>query len=313
MSSYPIEVRVADIARWRNGNSGTDYVHVLDSGSPGPVVMVNGLTHGNEITGAIVVDELLSHGLGPRRGSLILSFANVAAFQRFDPAQPSRGRFVDEDFNRVWGRLESGPESIEMRRARELLPFVRRADLLLDLHTMHDSSAPLMLAGPLDKGVALAQRLGAPVHIVRDRGHAAGRRMRDYGAFGEADKPQNALLIEAGQHWEKSAEFVAKDVTARFLIESGAVMSGDLPAGWLRPAPKAQKVIEVTQAVTTRDGNFRFARPVEGLEVIAEAGTVLGHDGERIVTTPYDDCVMIMPMLRPAKAGVTVVRLGRFV
>ena len=312
MSSYPIEVRVADIARWRSGNSGTEYVHVLESGTPGPVVMVNGLTHGNEITGAIVVDEVLAHGLQPRHGSLILSFANVAAFLRFDPAQPSRGRFVDEDFNRVWGRLEAGPESVEMRRARELLPFVQRADLLLDLHTMHDSSAPLMLAGPLDKGVALARRLGAPAHIVRDRGHAAGRRMRDFGAFGDPDKPQNALLIEAGQHWEKSAETVAKDVTARFLIEAGSALEADLPAGWLQPPPAGQKVIEVTHAITTRDGNFRFAQPVGGLDVIARAGTVLGHDDERIVATPYDDCVLIMPMLRPAKAGVTVVRLGRF-
>jgi len=46
--------------------------------------------------------------------------------------------------------------------------------------------------------------------------------------------------------------------------------------------------------------------------VIAKAGTVLGHDDGEPVTTPYDDCVLVMPSSsRPLRPGVTVVRLGR--
>jgi predicted deacylase len=310
--NHRIEVSIPDIARWRTGNVGTEYVHVLESGHAGPTVMVNALTHGNEVSGAIAIDELLTRGLRPRRGTLILSFANVAAFARFNPAEPGSSRFVDEDFNRVWGRLDAGPDSTEMKRARALRPFVDRADLLLDLHSMHDHSAPLMLAGPLKKGLALARQVGAPEHIVRDEGHPSGRRMRDYGGFGDPASPKNALLIETGQHWEKAAERVAKDVTARFLAATGACDATDLPPDWRQPAVMPQKVVEVTHAIATRNGNFRFAQKVAGLDVIARAGSVLGHDDERIITTPYDDCVLIMPTLRQAKPGVTVVRLGRF-
>jgi hypothetical protein len=67
--------------------------------------------------------------------------------------------------------------------------------------------------------------------------------------------------------------------------------------------------VQVTHAIATKRGNFTPARRFEGQEVIAKAGTVLGHDDGEPVTTPYDDCVLVMPAVnRPLRAGVTVVR-----
>src|SRR5450432_2346057 len=94
-----IELRAPDIERHRRSQSGTEFVHTFASGKPGPHVMVNALTHGNEICGAIVVDRLLLEEVRPTRGKLTLAFANVEAFARFDPAYPYASRFVDEDFN----------------------------------------------------------------------------------------------------------------------------------------------------------------------------------------------------------------------
>ncbi|UYN95117.1 MAG: succinylglutamate desuccinylase/aspartoacylase family protein [Enhydrobacter sp.] len=308
--NQPIEFKFPELRKWEKGTA--PYVHVFESGKPGPTVMVASLTHGNEVSGAVVIDDLLSRGLKPRRGALIFSFNNIEAFHSFDPAAPFRSRMIDEDFNRTWGRLDQPATTVETRRARVLRPFVERADLLLDLHSMHDDGVPLMLSGPLDKGVALARRVGTPVDIVRDSGHAAGMRMRDYGGFGDPRSARSALLIETGQHWRASSVAVAKDVTFRFLAASGIVEASDLPADWRQPDPPHQRVVEVTHAIATRRGNFRPARHFEGQEVIAKAGTVLGHDDGEPVTTPYDDCVLVMPSSnRPLRAGVTVVRLGR--
>ena len=108
---------------------------------------------------------------------------------------------------------------------------------------------------------------------------------------------------------------VAKDVTARFLAATGIVEAGR-PAGRLEAADAAaqQRVVEVTHAIATKRGNFTPARHFEGQEMIAKAGTVLGHDDGEPVTTPYDNCVLVMPSSnRPLRAGVTVVRLGRLV
>jgi predicted deacylase len=89
---YPIEVAPPDIKPYRQGNTGVDYVHVLDSGRPGANVMVQALTHGNELCGAIALDYLFKEKFRPAQGKLTLSFANVAAFERFDFDDPDRSR-----------------------------------------------------------------------------------------------------------------------------------------------------------------------------------------------------------------------------
>src|SRR5215468_11048852 len=308
----PIEYAFPELRPWEKGDA--PYIHVKESGKPGPTVMVAALTHGNEVSGAVVVDALLEKGLKPRSGTLIFSFNNIEAYLGFDPAHPFKSRMINEDFNRVWGRLDQSPTTLEMKRALVVKPFVERADLLLDLHSMHDDGVPLMLCGPLERGVEWAKRVGTPYDIVRDRGHAAGKRMRDYGPFGDPKSDKTALLIETGQHWRTSSVAVAKDVTARFLAETGVVDAGDLPMDWRQPTPARQRVVEVTHAIATKRGNFKPVRKFEGQEVIAKAGTVLGHDEGEAVTTPYDNCVLVMPSSnRPLRPGVTVVRLGRLV
>ncbi|MEY4598676.1 MAG: hypothetical protein RLZZ445_1473, partial [Pseudomonadota bacterium] len=222
-------------------------------------------------------------------------------------------RWVEEDFNRVWtAEVLDGPRSTaDLRRARVIRPLVDTADLLLDIHSMQHPSDPLVLAGPLEKGRILAAEVGYPALAVCDAGHAAGRRMRDYAAFGDTASPKNALLVECGQHWAKQTVNVARETTLRFLARFGII---DPERGPFRFAesPLTQKTVEVTHPVTITAEAFRFARPFTGLEVIAEAGTLIGLDGESEVRTPYDDCVLVMPSKRLYR-GQTAVRMGRFV
>ncbi|MCP3719903.1 succinylglutamate desuccinylase/aspartoacylase family protein [Paraburkholderia sp. CNPSo 3281] len=314
MSTYPIEVAFPDIAAHERSETGIPYVHTFDSGAPGPHVMINALTHGNEVCGAIVVDALLRGRLRPRRGKLTLAFANVEAYRRFDPAHPDAARFVDQDFNRVWTAQaldDLARESSELRRARAMRPVIDDVDLLLDLHSMHEKCMPLIVAGPLAKGVELSARLGAPATVICDEGHPEGRRMRDYEGFGDPASAKNALLIECGQHWETSAVTVARDVTARFLLLAGVVDEADLPTDWLQPLPPEMRVVRVTEPVVAKSMDFRFAGEYTGLEVFPKAGAVIGWSNGEPVVTPYDDCILVMPSLRQLRPGVTVVRLGK--
>ena len=301
-----------DIARWRSGNTGVEGAWRFDSGRAGRHVLVTALLHGNEFSGAQAVVEMLESGLRPLRGTLTLAFCNLDAFDTFDPAHPDRARFVDEDMNRVWTteRLD-GPPSREQRRAKSLLPFVRKADWLLDLHSMHEPCEPLLLTGPDRRNIELARRLGAPRHVVVDHGHADGCRLRDFEQFGTGGRDDAlALLLEAGYHFDPSAKLAALDAVARFLALSGIVEADALPAGWRRPTPHTQVELVVTQAVVAQSTAFRFVEDFKGLEVIARAGTVIGHDGDTPVITPHDGCVLVMPSLRQLRPGVTVVRLA---
>jgi predicted deacylase len=312
-NAYTVEIAPPDISRYRNGNTGVEYATTLDSGKPGPHVMLTALAHGNEFCGAIVLDELLRAGIRPLCGKLTLVFCNVAAFERFDPDQPEASRWVEEDFNRLWtAEVLDGPrDSIDLRRVRIIRPLADSADLLLDIHSMQHPSDPLLLAGPLAKGRLFASEVGYPALAVCDAGHAAGRRMRDYAAFGDAASPKNALLVECGQHWARRTVEVARETTLRFLARCGII---DPERGPLRFAevPLAQKTVEVTHPVTITAEVFRFARVFTGLEVVEQAGTLIGWDGDREVRTPYDHCVLVMPSKRLYR-GQTAVRLGRFV
>ncbi len=312
-NAYTVEIAQPDISPYRTGNTGIEYATTLDSGNSGPHVMLTALAHGNEICGAIVLDELLRAGIRPLRGRLTLVFCNVAAFESFDPEKPEASRWVEEDFNRLWTAevLDGKRDSIDLRRARILRPLIASADQLLDIHSMQHPSEPLLLAGPLAKGRVLAGEIGYPALAVCDAGHAAGRRMRDYAAFGDAASPKNALLVECGQHWARRTVSVARETTLRFLARFGIIDPGRGPFHFAE-TPLPQQMVEVTHPVTIESEIFRFARPFTGLEVIAEAGTLIGWDGEREVRTPYNRCVLVMPSKRLYR-GQTAVRLGRFV
>ncbi|MPW23198.1 succinylglutamate desuccinylase [Paraburkholderia sp. CNPSo 3157] len=312
--AYPIELAFPDIAAHERSDTGIPYLNTFDSGIAGPHVMINALTHGNEVCGAIVVDALLRAKLRPRRGKLTLSFANVDAYARFDPSRPDAARFVDQDFNRVWTAQtldNAALDSSELRRARAMRPVIDTVDLLLDLHSMHEKSKPLIVAGPLDKGIALAQTLGTPATVICDEGHPEGRRMRDYEGFGDPHSVKNALLIECGQHSEAGAVAVARDVTARFLVLSGVIGEEDVPPGWIMPLPDEMLIVRVTEPVVATSLDFRFADHYTGLEVFPDAGSVIGWSDGQAVRTPYPDCMLVMPSLRQLRPGVTVVRLGR--
>ena len=208
------------------GNGGVPGVWRLDApnGVPGPHVAIVCLMHGNEIAGAIVLDSAAAPGLcAALRGTLSLIFANLDAFARFDPANPTASRFAEEDMNRVWepAALDGPRHSLELTRARALRPIIDAADMVLDLHSMLWPSEPLMLCGPTAKGRALAVDVGTPALVVADHGHIAGRRLIDYGRFVEPDEAATAILVEAGQHWERATVLTMQDSVAGLLAATG--------------------------------------------------------------------------------------------
>lgn len=318
MSALQFELPAPDISAWRAGNTGTEGVWHFDSGLPGRQVMISALVHGNELCGAWALKGLLEAGLRPLQGTLTLVFANLDAFDRFDASAHDASRFTDEDLNRQWSdaRIDAG-DTNERRRAAALRPFVRQVDWLLDLHSMHEPSAPLLLTGVQPRNLVLAKQMGAPAHIVVDAGHKDGTRLRDYGRFGLADEEagdSRSLLVECGFHGDPASRAVAQDQCLRFLLASEIIDDAEaqrLLPGWRLPAPDQQFALTVTGPVVAKSQGFRFNAPFTGLERFPQAGTVIGDNDGEPVATPYDDCVLVMPSVRQARAGVTVVRFAR--
>lgn len=302
---FPVEITAPDLSPWHAGNAGLPGVQSFLGADPGPHVVVVALTHGNEIAGAVVLDELLRAGLRPSRGRLSLVFANLDAFARFDPANPTGSRYVDEDFNRLWDNatLDGTRASRELTRARELRPLFESADRLIDLHSMLWPADPLILCGPSARGRALAMALGVPPLVVADAGHRSGRRLIDIPRFADPDGAAQAILVEAGQHWRRATVAVMRNAVV------GALRLAGMVAG--THAAPAPRFAEVTATITAASAQFAFMREFRGGEIIPRRNTVIALDGETEIRTPHDDCLLIMPSLRPAR-GHTAVRLARF-
>jgi predicted deacylase len=310
LPQFSVTLTAPDLDAWRIGNAGIPGFTTRAGGAPGPHVALIALVHGNEIGGAIALEHLLAGGVRPTRGRLTFGFANLAAFDRFDPAHPTASRFVDEDMNRLWDIpvLDGPRRSLELERAREIRPLIDTVDVLLDLHSMLWPSDPLLLSGGTPKGRDLALAIGQPELVVADEGHVSGRRLIDYGRFADAAAPQVAVLAEAGQHWAEPTVAMTLASVGGLLRHLGMVADHPaLPPPAVRAYPR---FAEVTTVVTAATANFAFVRPFRGGEVIAERNTLLAVDGEAEVRTPYDDCLLVMPSLRPSR-GHTAVRLAR--
>jgi predicted deacylase len=316
--THPVELQAPDLSAWEKSNTDVPYVWSFDSGKPGPHVMVQALTHGNEICGAIVVDWFMRQNIRPNAGRLTIAFANMLAFANWDPLNPSKSRFVDEDYNRVWGDdvLLGSRDSAELRRARLLRPFVDSCDYLLDIHSMSEPCAPIMVCGAAgqggEKSAALSKLLGLPENLLIDTGHPAGLRMIERGGFGKPNDPRTGLLIECGQHWEKSSVDVANDSLLLFLKHFGVIDAAFAQAHLRQPLPARQRIIRVTEAVVAKSTAFAFNKAYTGLEVIAKKGDLIATDGEQRIVAPYDDTVLVMPSTSNVRVGATTVRFGRF-
>ena len=318
MSTLRFDLPCPDISMWRQGNTGTEGVWHFDSGRRGRHVLISALVHGNELCGAWAIKGLLEAGIRPAEGQLTLMLANLAAFDRFDEANHDASRFVDEDMNRQWmDDRFIDPSTLERKRVVELAPWVSQADWLLDLHSMHEPGPPLTLTGLQPRNLQFARELANPAHIVVDAGHKNGVRLRDYGRFGQPDDeaPETrSILIECGFHGDVASLDVARDMCSRFLVLAGVLDKSELHAmlpSWKQADVPERWVLQVTGGVVAYSDRFRFEKPYQNLEIIANAGTVIGDNDGQPVTTPYDDCVLIMPSVRQARAGVTVVRFAR--
>jgi predicted deacylase len=312
-----VELTAPDISAYRQSNVGIDYVTRLDSGKPGPHVIVQALTHGNELSGAITLDYLFKEKFQPSSGVVSFIFANVAAYALWDPQNPDGNRFVEEDFNRVWSDdvLKGPRDSVELRRARELVNYIDTADYLLDLHSMSAPSAPLMVCGVRPQGgqksINLSAKIGLPEWLMVDTGHANGLRMIERAAFGDPHKHNTAILLEAGQHWEKACEQIARETTLKFLKVTGVADGAWVDVRCSLPLPE-QKVVQVTEGYAAQSLDFEWLDIYNGLEVIEKAGTALAEDAGRSVCSPYDNAVLIMPTRsKRYTVGSTMVRYGR--
>jgi len=290
-----LEVLPRDLSAYRQGNTGIDYVHRFESGKPGPHVLINALTHGNEICGMVAATHLLDTGVRPLIGTLTISFANVAAYESFDKERPFDSRQLVHNLNRIWsaGELDGSDESPELLRARQLRPVVAAADHILDIHSTSQDVEPFWVYPAYPRNAQAALAIGRPpVHLVMPSGLGSGTPLIQHGRHGQAEGQGVALVVECGFHFLQSAADVATQTALDFLAHFGLVEA--VP----RPAPAPQRRFELLETCMVRTPDFAFTRPLQGFETFAQ-GELIATDGEHEIRALCDDCTVFMPTRLP--------------
>lgn len=103
-------------------------------------VVINAGTHGDEQIGFFVANELKKLIL--KKGSLMFTTGN-------EKACLLNKRFIDQDLNRSFPGNKNG--NYEERRAAELLPLIKSADIVIDIHSTTSELKDALIVTKLDK------------------------------------------------------------------------------------------------------------------------------------------------------------------
>lgn len=301
------QVLPRDLAPYRQGNIGIDYVHRFESGRPGPHVLINALTHGNEFCGMVAATHLLDSGVRPLLGTLSVSFANVAAYESFDAAHPFESRQLVHNLNRIWSPawLDGAQDSPELRRARELRPVVAAAEHILDIHSTAQAVQAFWVYPAFARNAAAASAIASPsVHLVMPQGLGSGTPLIQHGQHGQADGTGVALVVECGQHFLRSSSDRAVQVALDFLAHFGLIERTVSSA-----PPAEQRRFELMQTWVVKTPEFQFTRPLKGFETFNQ-GELIATDGADQIRAPCADCTVLMPTRKPivGREGVYLAR-----
>jgi hypothetical protein len=270
----------------------------LDSGRPGPTVLVLAGIHGNEPAGIEAVVRVLARLCElalPERGRVVALAGNLGALARGK-------RFLGRDLNRGWGaasiaamqqRLgaERLPEDDEQTALLDHFEAVLRSAtgpvVFVDLHTSSADGPPfLCLADTIDNR-RLGLATGVPI-ILGIEELIDGAALEWFGARGVC-----ALAVEGGRHLHPDTRGNHEALLWLLLVRTGLV-----PAARVDPAPHrahlaratgaAPPIVEITHrhAIVAADA-FRMAPGFVNFAPVAK-GALLAHDvrGEIRATGP---------------------------
>ncbi len=300
-----------DISCYKKGNTGVDYVHRFESGITGPSVVICGLTHGNEFCGMSALTYLLEHNFRPKAGALTLIFANAEAYQRFDPNYPLSARFIDIDLNRVWSKEHLIDKSVshELARAREIMPFIEGADIVLDIHSTSNNLPPMLIYRDDHTNRSFAKNLrAAHIHICLTEEVAKGLLINH--SFSSGNNPEQvSIVVECGQHLAKASARTAITVTLT-LLETCDMLEPRTTKAKENHTPDPF-YYNATKVVIAQTEEFRFISEYVGFENFEKKGTLFAYDGDKPLLTPYDNCSLILPH-KTVKKDTEAVTLASF-
>jgi len=254
------------------------------SGKDGPLVGVVANVHGDEPVGRRTVQSLVRQG-GLEAGRVWLFNAN--------PAAGFIGqRYIDENLNRIFDNmaLTRPAKTYEAVRAQDMLPYLRRCDYIIDLHsTSSNIGEPFILYWPGSEGLA---QLSPAIRTVGWQGRVEGTLVE----YLSKEEKIPAIVLEAGQHEEESTFDYAHRFMDCILSALGlltATVGRNLCSAMKSDAFGTFRVVE-HRHVEAPD-TFRYELQIEAWQHIKPGAHIATDSKGKYLAPDIDNLRIIMP------------------
>jgi predicted deacylase len=249
---------------------------IVDSGRPGPTLLVTGAVHGNERCGpkAIrqVLTEIASNARRVERGKLVaVPVVNRLAYEQ-------NVRFIEENLNRIFVH-HPHPRTNEQRVANEILPLIDECDYFLDIHSVHAPSAPPFTFIDSDNAEhqAFVRAMGLDYILTGwSRLYAGAGRNQPSSTDYAQDRGKIAVCIECGGHEDASSVDVARACILNALQHCGMTSGGEA-------RPKRATVVEFSKVII-KERNGHLTRAWKDLDPICRGDVIAEYDdGQKLL------------------------------
>ncbi|MBI5804015.1 succinylglutamate desuccinylase/aspartoacylase family protein [Candidatus Pacearchaeota archaeon] len=237
------------------------------------VVLVG--VHGNEVCGVKATDLLLPK-LKINSGKVTFIYANLKAIKQ-------NKRFVEQNLNRCFFKkqLSDIKQSLEGKTAEEIIPYLDKADALLDIHaSLTKDSVPFVICD--ESNIETAKIFNAEKIVCNiDKFHP-----------GSTDSYMNlqnkpGFCFECGYYNDTNTQNIAKKAIISYLTYYGCIES---KIGISKNKPLIIKIIDLYK---NKYGPFKSKRYFKDFEKMKEK-TLIGLDGDKEVYVDKEKVVLFV-------------------
>jgi succinylglutamate desuccinylase len=240
---------------------------------PGKNVVVLAGIHGNESFGVEMLKELIPK-LKIVSGKVIFIFANLEAIKQ-------NKRFIEANLNRCFFKKQTPEiaETLEGKTAREIMPYLDKAELMLDIHaSFTKESKPFIICQP--QSFEIAKML--PFEIISWNWDEFEPGSTDYYM-----NLQNkiGICVECGYMKDPEARKRGKKALMIFLAEAGIINKKRIKL--------IKKYLKIVDLYKNKKGIFKKARFFSDFEKLTKKELV-GFDGDKKIFADKDDYLLLV-------------------
>ena len=243
----------------------------------GPHIVVLGGVHGDEKTGIEVIkkmhDLFSNEDMKVDKGKLTLILGNEEAI-----AVGKRGTTAEYNLNRMFSDEHlAGPalDFYESRRAHELAPILKSADISLDIHSTSVPTVPFLPCAYTPRHEKVYRRFDARIVLTDPDFVLGGQRSTtdeyvDYcGGIG--------ICFETGWANDTSRLQAVMKGLLNILADQGLVTL----ANPIEPSDPSYRVYRITRKISLTEKGFRYATGFPNSFQEVRKGELMGHHGDK--------------------------------